>query len=200
MEIYNGIKGVGVSGGIDSAELLFKLMSTLPADEHLFIYTWWKADQTWNKICAEKVVQFVSEKTGFTNFTHRLIDVGNTIDDRLLIWENGLGDQVIADGIQYYYKGTTSALNSESGITYPGNATDRSRDPSVTHEEIDIAFGINFYHPFINLNKLDVKKMMEEDNMLDVISLTRSCVTPIDGADYKCGECYWCQERAYCFG
>lgn len=48
--------------------------------------------------------------------------------------------------------------------------------------------------PFINLDKVEIIRIYQEQNILDLLSLTKSCGLP---KLQRCGGCYFCMERAW---
>lgn len=55
----------------------------------------------------------------------------------------------------------------------------------------------NHLRPFLNLDKVEILKMYQQENILDLLSLTKSCGLP---AMARCGGCYFCMERAWAAG
>ena len=57
---------------------------------------------------------------------------------------------------------------------------------------------LNEHHlrPFIEMDKIDILKLYLEENILDLLSMTRSCGVPGPGAS-RCGGCYFCMERSW---
>lgn len=55
---------------------------------------------------------------------------------------------------------------------------------------------LNEFHlrPFIDMDKVEIVKIYLEENILDLLKLTRSCGLP--GVD-RCNGCYFCMERAW---
>lgn len=55
---------------------------------------------------------------------------------------------------------------------------------------------LNEYHlrPFIDIDKVEILQMYVQENILDLLKLTRSCGRP--GLD-RCGGCYFCMEREW---
>lgn len=52
----------------------------------------------------------------------------------------------------------------------------------------------NHKRPFIDMDKVEIIRIYQENNLLDLLSLTKSCGLP----DLKrCGGCYFCMERAW---
>ena len=60
------------------------------------------------------------------------------------------------------------------------------------------------YHPFARVNKLFVKGVFEEHDLMDTLAtLTGSCTGGPQETDYftkPCGKCFWCQEKKWAFG
>jgi hypothetical protein len=63
-----------------------------------------------------------------------------------------------------------------------------------------------WYMPFVNVDKRFVAAMYEQNNVMDMFDMTRSCEA-IPNGKYKenfefesCGSCWWCLERKWAFG
>ena len=60
------------------------------------------------------------------------------------------------------------------------------------------------YHPFARVNKLFVKGVFEDHELLDSLAkLTGSCVGDASETEYftkPCETCFWCQEKHWAFG
>lgn len=60
------------------------------------------------------------------------------------------------------------------------------------------------YHPFARVNKLFVKGVFEEHDLMgDYYSLTGSCTGGFNVTDWftkPCGKCFWCHEKKWAFG
>ena len=52
----------------------------------------------------------------------------------------------------------------------------------------------NHKRPFIDLDKVEIIRIYQEHNLLDLLSLTKSCGLP---KLKTCGGCYFCMERAW---
>lgn len=50
------------------------------------------------------------------------------------------------------------------------------------------------FRPFLHLDKVDLFRIYTQENILDLLSLTKSCGLP--GVS-RCGGCYFCMERAW---
>lgn len=48
--------------------------------------------------------------------------------------------------------------------------------------------------PFLHLDKVEIFRIYQQENILDLLSLTRSCGMP---GTSRCGGCYFCMERAW---
>ena len=67
--------------------------------------------------------------------------------------------------------------------------------------------GIDICHPFVYTTKDWIIKQYYENNIEDLLDITRSCEGEFDGLDYTsytpgqdipiCGECFWCKEREW---
>ena len=53
--------------------------------------------------------------------------------------------------------------------------------------------------PFININKKEIAKLYKVLDIEYLYSMTRSCES-LTVLDAHCGECWWCKERVWAFG
>lgn len=204
IETPNEPIGVSVSGGADSALLLYLLMSnhsnkiyvcTLAAEN--------KFERNANRV--PSILKYCSEKTGHTNYEHRITRVyEQTLD-------NVTADlkQLLADGvISKYYNGTTK--NPPPDVVAMFDSTDGpvdNRTPDGARPESLLDGKINI--PFANIDKRGIAEIYEQNNLWELFNLTSSCewmddkMKHLPGIDPKveqCGHCWWCEERQWGFG
>lgn len=193
-KIYDGVKIVNFSGGIDSTLVLYLLMK-YSVDDLLLIT---KAVPHKNIELSTRVVKRVTELTNRTNILHTMCYTPGVDIDKNHYY-------------QYYnfnvmYTGLTENPPEEvfnsweiNNNTVPREAV---RDKLATLK--DPLFEINnhyVYNPFINCNKRDIKQIYDNEGIVeDLFPLTHSCVYEEDPGLNHCGECWWCRERQWGFG
>lgn len=197
INLYEGVKCVGLSGGLDSALLLYLIMNSGIKD-HIHVFTHYNSYRLWPKSATENIVKWISEKTGFKNYTHHKIDTGVKEPSNEYIYNNGLSSIISKNHIQYYYKGTTEVIPEFTAICYLEKWAQR-RLPNADKKQLEVKNGVYFYHPFININKFQIKDMYDAEGLDDsLINLTRSCVGyKSNEVNYACKQCYWCKERSH---
>ena len=95
-------------------------------------------------------------------------------------------------------------INKNPDIEIKGALADRDDGhipPHFIHNGIDIC------HPFVYTKKDWIIKQYFENDIEDLLNLTRSCEGEFDGINYNtytpgqhipiCGECFWCKEREW---
>ena len=95
-------------------------------------------------------------------------------------------------------------INKNPDIEIKGSLADRDDGhipPHFIHNGIDIC------HPFVYTKKDWIVKQYFENNIEDLLDLTRSCEGEFKGINYNtytpgqhipiCGECFWCKEREW---
>ena len=198
IDIHEGPIGISVSGGADSAILLYILMKHAPGPIH--VYT-----------CVGKSKNRVAPHV-VSNLIGKLIDMTGRKDNEIFHHCSFVDDQHITNMfvlprdnlnngiINYMYTGTTA--NPPVNVTddfFGDNFTHNERNPEVIRPYYKSRDN-KFYVPFINVDKQVIRGMYEELNVLEeLFPLTRSCesFTLTEG---HCGECWWCQERQWGFG
>lgn len=189
--------GVLVSGGADSALLLYLLLSKYKSRVHIFS-TSTGPRRIDIKHCID-VVRKCSELTG--NYNHRQhINYTEGYAGHALF--DTAYEFVEEERIRWLFTGITKnpPLDVQAqwdakqpDIALEGRGPDEIRDPfrHSAHRKI---------YPWTNLDKSDIAKLYQKYGLEDeLFPLTRSCVN-VDIHDRHCGECWWCNERKWAFG
>lgn len=192
--------GVSLSGGADSAVLLYILMSNINPSQQLFLYTFGQRPTNFFNIYASRMVlKCCVELTGFTNYEHR-IDFDDDQDVPRLF--KAPSDDILSNNIDFLYTGWTANPPRDVADNLT-NAEDNHlhhlRDPEVHR---DIMFKEQICTPFTNINKQDIADIYSELNLMDnLYPFTRSCEHPSPKyLGTHCGQCWWCKEREWGFG
>jgi hypothetical protein len=225
LDIYDaGPVGISVSGGADSALLLYIVMSHVK--QHLHIYTVISPERREAmEVHVDRVVETCSRLTDNTNFTYHKDFV---VDQRADIMFPTLEHNLNRDNIGLLYFGLTKFPPREVyeqfldkqpswhtefrddlkvqplyGITIPIRNKDDlphiSADPA-TANKTELVLDKRVYKPFVNLNKKDIAAMYNELGIVDsVFVASRSCEDPTHLGTH-CGKCWWCDERKWAFG
>lgn len=197
--------GIRVSGGTDSALLLYFVMLFSKHPIHIFSF----ANQEKHLINPMKAIQVISkcaELTGNYNFEHHIDYAAvetkeNPYRAPIRYVENGT--------IQHIYTGITKNPPYNVTSRFFGkyiseeNSEDHERSPIVKR---DTMFGL-FYRPWTNIDKREIANIYQKYDLLDnLFPLTRSCEWKNEeyhgenpGTSH-CGKCWWCQERYWGFG
>lgn len=202
--IYDGKLGVSVSGGADSALVLFFLLKFNKSKIHIFTF----ADQQKQLINTKSAIDVVNtciQLTGNSNLEHH-IDYGEIkgIDTLFrnhdLYLKNKIVDYVYTGITKNPPKEVTDSFLEEVPVAVP-------RDPDVIR---DVLWEGSWYRPWTNLNKRDLYNIYKKHNLLDTLfPKTRSCEfynTDIQEMEEfirthkHCGSCWWCEERMWGFG
>lgn len=217
----DGPIGVSVSGGVESALLLYILMTH--AKQHIYIYN---ILEPIRELASDPpfhdVVSTCSRLTGNNNFTVKQLKVKQQAPD---IYFKFLKERLDSKEIGIIYQGITNFPPREEwqtwGTTQPtwhietrsdthvkplfglklelGNETDFSTVTDSGEKIENLEMDERLYVPFVNLNKKNISEMYR---ILDIegtlFPKTRSCETE----EYigHCGTCFWCSERLWAFG
>jgi 7-cyano-7-deazaguanine synthase in queuosine biosynthesis len=187
--------GLCLSGGADSSLLAYILMQNTKSPIHFFTF----ANKVKNRATIYSSVNVIDKCIDLTknsNVFHHIIYVEEHNRDYFYSY---LEDQ-LKKTVDIVYTATTNVPSSYALANFSSQLSGdilRSRNPSVikncyTHKG-------KIYHPFMNINKKDIKKMYEELNILEsVFPLSRSCES-FELLVGHCGTCWWCEERFWAF-
>lgn len=212
--------GVCVSGGADSAILLYILLSNIK--NHLQIYTMMSPERRPAiESHVDSIVNTCKELTGNSNFTLHKNAVAVQSPDSLF---QLCRDKLDSKEVDIIYFGLTkfppteiyeqweekqpqwhidarndSVIRPMYGMCIP---IDENTDTTWLTSEIKDKIEIDqrAYVPFVNLNKKDIADLYNACGVLDqLFPKTRSCETQSHIGSH-CGKCWWCEERLWAFG
>jgi 7-cyano-7-deazaguanine synthase in queuosine biosynthesis len=200
---YNKI-GMQVSGGADSALLLYILLSYL---------------EKYNKNAKLHILTCADEKKGYSNASSSvkvisriktLLNPSIDIDQYIFYTDVQTRDKFSQIGIDWFNQnkidislwGTTE--NPPYNEQEPADRPDYRNKGKFTNA---LTFVDNrIYHaPMIKSTKLEVAKIYKELNLEQTLfPYTRSCESrskeKTNNFTTHCGECWWCWERKWAFG
>lgn len=203
IDFYDAPVAISVSGGIDSALLLYFLMKY--SKNHIYITTCSnRSRHNRNARAAIDVVSVMSEVTGFNNFTHLIDYTGSS-----------LGNITCTESYKDIVGRALKKLHTESKIffSYTGNTanppqevmskfvyecgTEFDRDPNTIRDIYeDIAI-----RPWTNINKRKIAEIAKNEGLTDILlRVSNSCETDKNMKEGHCEQCWWCQERYWAFG
>jgi 7-cyano-7-deazaguanine synthase in queuosine biosynthesis len=222
LDIYNnGPIGISLSGGADSALLLYILMSHITQPIHIYSIIS-PARREAMEIHTDRIVQVCSRLTGNINFTHHKDIVIDQLPD---IMFSTLTHNMNRDNIEILYFGLTkfpprevydhflekqpewhiefrddSKIRPLYGVTIPlGKNRPNLAYPEENGEKTELVLDNRVYNPFINLNKKDIASMYADLKIMEVFLASRSCEDATHIGTH-CGKCWWCDERKWGFG
>jgi hypothetical protein len=222
----DGPVGIGISGGADSAVLLYILMSNTKQTIH--IYNMWS---TYRKSAFKKsvdaVIETCSKLTGNTNYmVHKM---QSEPDESIEFYFNNLTQALDSKEIDIVYLGITNFPPKEEYLKFSQQQQDwhnEFRSDEIVHPlfgldvPVDKAedFGsvspltidgqptdklgldTRAYIPLRNHNKKAIAQLYKAfDLEQTLLPVTRSCEDD-DHIESHCGKCWWCQERIWAFG
>tara|TARA_B110000503_G_scaffold46229_1_gene75474 strand:- start:9834 stop:10511 length:678 start_codon:yes stop_codon:yes gene_type:complete len=207
--------GISLSGGADSALLAYLILKETDADIYFTTQVrMWKT-RPWQRYIAKDVVSWFREKfnnriehiEGFIppemeepNTTYITDEYGKTKPGNRIILR-AHNEWVVHT---YNLNAWFAAVNKNPDIDIAGALEERNDGVlplQMKHMGVDIC------HPFVYTTKDWIIKQYYENNIEDLLDITRSCEGEFDGLDYTsytpgqdipiCGECFWCKEREW---
>lgn len=218
--------GIGISGGADSAVLLYVLMSNTSKTIH--IYNMWTSSRksAFSKH-VDDVIATCSQLTGNTNYVVHKVQVEP--DESIEFYFKMITDALDKKEVDLVYLGITSFPPKEVFLKFPCQQPDWHNDfrsGEVEHSlfglDIPLENAVDFgetcpltidgkptdslvldtraYIPLFNHNKKDIARMYKALDLEKVLlPVTRSCENDKHVGSH-CGNCWWCHERIWAFG
>jgi len=226
LDIYDGPVGIMVSGGADSAILLYHLMKH--SKDKIHIFSLGNNDKRrLNLSIATQVVEKCIQLTGNINIEHHINYCETQTLNSLLV----MPKQFIEEKrIKIVYNGVTANPPKKVLDTFKRESLELdNRDPNVERDvlssyQLSLVFDRDpnderdvlsvddiWYSPWTNIDKKIIASMYKEENLIETLfSITRSCaydpthpyfIENVKDPGYgHCGECWWCEERYWAFG
>jgi hypothetical protein len=124
------------------------------------------------------------------------------------------GDQITVRSHAEYICVTHKINDWFAALTMnPDDATITNGMPDRVHTELDLSkliveqAGVYICHPLLYTTKDWIVKQYQNNDIMNLFNITRSCEGEFDGLDYTnyipfdhvpvCGACFWCKERAW---
>ena len=200
LTIPNAPIGIMMSGGADSAILLYFLLKHSKNKIHIFTL----ANQQKRIITTHSSLNVVSkcaELTDNYNFVHHITyEKEQNINNLFTTPSQFLNDSII----DFLYTGITKDPPTQVTDTFRVPPTQTvQRNPNVIRETL---INNNFFTPWTNIDKQYICKIYNHYTLINnLYPLTRSCEWQIglnnaeDPSNGHCGECWWCEERKWGF-
>ncbi len=197
IDIYNIPVGLMMSGGADSASLLYVLLKY--GKNPVTVYTTTTADNgNLASTITPKIIKRCEELAGrqIQKQVFRFVDKYTRTDFIDWIYE------IVKPGNIIVYSGNTRRPADEVVATFKTqlgtNGVSERRDPKV-HRPV-YSPGRKFYSPYDVVDKSTIAEIYRSHGILDsLFPLTRSCESETIFT-HHCGECWWCCERQWAFG
>lgn len=208
--------GISLSGGADSALLAFLICSNSDAEIHFTNQIRMWRSRPWQEYVADRVVDWFKNRFSNNFFLHQNLippelewaDIGPTIKDEYGKLKSG--NQIILRSHNEYIANKFKldalfgGINKNPSIEIQGALEDRNQGHILPHY---VHNGIHICHPFVYTMKDWIIKQYYENNITDLLEITRSCEGEFENLDYKtyvpgqtvplCGVCFWCKEREW---
>lgn len=207
--------GISISGGADSSLLAFLICSNSSAEIHFTNQIRMWRTRPWQENVADRVMDWFKNRFKNKFFTHRNFippeleeGVGPLIQDEY--GKMKPGNRIILRSYNEYIANKFNldalygAVNKNPDKEFNGAVKDRDNPtmlPFFFHNKIAIC------HPFVNTKKDWIIKQYYDNNIIDLLELTRSCEGEFENLNYTnytpgqyiptCGKCFWCKEREW---
>lgn len=208
--LFDGITGINVSGGADSAILLYLTLKY--SKNTIQIFTLGNHQRYRRNVkSAVDVIEKCIQLTGNANIKHHIhyADVQNLDALREMISyhrDNSELDVMIG--------GTTRNPPTDVTDTFELEVTEDDRSPLIERDRIvRLETGkIVGFKPFVNSDKKVIAELYEKYDLMETLfPITRSCEFDptneffhnrkiVDPGMGHCGRCWWCEERKWAFG
>ena len=205
LDIYDGPVGIMVSGGADSAILLYYLMKH--SKDKIHIISLGNNDKRRVNISvATQVVEKCIQLTGNTNIEHHINYCETQTGDSLYVMPKHFTEE---KRVKIIYSGLTANPPKEVLNTFKLATLEHGdRDPNAERDVLSL--DDTKYSPWTNIDKKIIASMYKEENLLEkLFTITRSCeYDPThhyfrddvkDPGHGHCKGCWWCEEREWAF-
>jgi hypothetical protein len=207
--------GISLSGGADSALLAYLILSKTNADIYFTTQVrMWKT-RPWQRYVAKDVVGWFKEKFDnriehLENFVPPEMEEPNTTYITDEYGKSKPGNRIILRAFNEYVIHTYkldawyAGVNLNPSETFDGALPDRD---TATIPPVMKHMGIPVHHPFVNVRKDWIIRQYLNNNIGELLEITRSCEGEFDNLNYTnytpyqavpiCNECFWCKEREW---
>lgn len=210
---------LSLSGGLDSAALLFILCHYFPKIE-IIPYTGKNKHAPFDYECAKDIISYMRDKFPDNNIKqHEWFEFDKTDLEKITEAEERWNEDSFTDvsglikfiAIEKFIKKSREKYGEEildvSGLTANPpidemikynfyHIREERRDKNTEQYEHFL------YHPFIEVNKKFIADVYKQHDLWDLYELTGSCIGSADATNYftePCGECFWCHEKNWAF-
>ena len=209
--------GISVSGGADSALLAYLICKNVSATTEIHITSQIRCWRTrpWQEHFADGVIDWLKQKFNNKFYVHKNLVPPEMEEPNTTLIKDEYGKMKPGNRIilrsynefianKYKLDALYAGVNMNPDIDIPGKVAERDEGhiaPHFVHNGVDIC------HPFVYTKKDWIIQQYYENNIVDLLNLTRSCEGEFEGLNYTtytpgqhvpvCGECFWCKEREW---
>jgi len=206
--------GISLSGGADSALLAYLVLNETDADIYFTTQIrMWKT-RPWQRYVAKDVVEWFRGR-----FPNRIEHIEGFIPPEMeepnttyITDEYGAskpGNRIILRSHNEWIAHTYNLDAWYAAVTknpkdVPGGLPERNEGVLPLKME---HMGIDVIHPFVYTTKDWIIQQYYDNNITDLLEITRSCEGEFKNINYKtytpgqyvptCGKCFWCKEREW---
>lgn len=195
IEVPNSRIGIFLSGGADSALLLYILLkfTTRP----IRVYTIANLERHGlQSVVASNILNTCVQLTNNSSIRHNIWYTTSFTQEYI---NQKLAEPVETNEVDCIFTGTTALPNRidyTKFIHKADNYSEKERDSRIIKKTVYNNDRLRV--PFLNYDKKDVSSMYKHLGIVDsIFPLTRSCFIEREN---HCGSCFWCEERMWAFG
>lgn len=189
---------VYLSGGLDSALVLFLIGTYLPNSKLVLVTACHSHMKHYNKPFVKNIVSWFTNRFANNIVEHKFI----YYKDRV---ESQSRKQTTFDEVVREYNADGSFVGMTLNPAIDDLMTDDNRDKrrdvkNVWKRDLSVQFGKKFisYQPINDIDKKGVANLYEQYNLDELAEITISCESLTEVK--PCKTCWWCREKYYGFG
>jgi hypothetical protein len=209
---------VNCSGGADSSVLLYMVAKYLKdndrTDTTLSVLTCANdLKHRWNARKAADIINYIIDKLEWNQFDMHYAYYRDVQDMKYFhqveakLFSDSRTDLIISGITSNPTEDGPILIEDSNGklIDIVATGLDDRNTGGTANNFIKNSRGI-WYTPFVNVDKRFVAAMYEQNDIMDMFDITRSCEAIPDGKYEEnfefepCGNCWWCLERKWAFG
>ena len=195
-DLHQGPVGCAVSGGADSAIMLYILMKNIEGPIHVYTCAN-RIKHRVNPVIALRVIGQLIDLTGRDDIYHHSFFVETQTKTSLF---SPLSAMIKQHNLNIMYTAGTALPPDRDLFDRTKFSSDNGLYTARNQNEQRPVYNGPYYSPWWNKDKRFIAEVYRQLDMAETLyPITRSCesLTQTEG---HCGQCWWCEERVWAFG